>query len=155
MKNWLISKIAGPLGMIVRPILAAIIGVIVGIAYEQMWIGIYQVGWLKFLCEKVIAQLDPAIIQAMTPQAIGGIAAIGAWAWASDWIISRMRGGNEQVQHALNALPNAPNVKVDGIITKDGETTHSVTRLAYEAMYPHDTDTRGGSGIPETRRPIP
>jgi len=155
MKNWLISKIAGPLGMIVRPILAAIIGVIVGIAYEQMWIGIYQVGWLKFLCEKVIAQLDPAIIQAMTPQAIGGIAAIGAWAWASDWIIIRMRGGNEQVQITLNASPNAPNVKEDGIIVKGGETTAAVTWLAYEAMHPDDIATRGGSGIPETRRPIP
>lgn len=154
-KTWLIGKIAGPLGVIVRPIIAAIIGVIVGLLYEQSWIAIYKVGWLKFMAEQVIAALPPEIVQSLTPSAIGGVVALGAWAWASDWIIAKMKSGNRQIQNTLNASPAAPNVVVDGIIVKGGETAASVSRLAYEALYPDDTANRGKDGMPETRKPLP
>jgi hypothetical protein len=41
-KVWLLLQIAGPLGAIIRPIIAATFGVIIAIFYEQIWLGIYK-----------------------------------------------------------------------------------------------------------------
>ena len=155
MKLWLLLQISGPLGIIVRPIIAAVVGVIIGLIYEQVWIGVYKVGWLKFFAERVVAALPADVVQNLTPQAIGAVAAVGAWAGISSWLISQMKAGGRQVQNTLNATPAAQNVKVDGIILKHGETAASISRLAYEALYPADTEDRGGDGMPEIRRPLP
>ena len=155
MKDWLITKIAGPLGVVVTPILATIIGVVVGLLYEQIWDAIDNVGWLIFLVERIIAAIPPDVVAPLTPQAVGATVAVLAWAALSQWVIASLKAGNRQVQHTLNASPSAPNVTVDGIIVRGGETANSVSRLAYEALYPDDTANRGGNGMPETRRPLP
>tara|TARA_R110000868_G_scaffold11688_2_gene57019 strand:+ start:1311 stop:1778 length:468 start_codon:yes stop_codon:yes gene_type:complete len=154
-KNWIMLQIAGPLGAIIRPIIAAILGVIIGLFYEQVWIGIYKVAWLRFFAERVIASLPSDVVHSLTPSAIGAVAAVGAWAGISSWIINQMKSGNRQIQHTLNATPAAANVSVDGIILKHGETAASISRLAYEALYPEDTLNRGGNGMPEIRKPLP
>ena len=155
MKLWLLKQISGPLGVIVRPIIAAVVGVIIALLYEQVWHGLYKVCWLRFFVEKIIASLSPEVVQSLTPQAIGAVVALGAWAWVSDWLISQMKAGNRQVQNTLNATPAAMNVSVDGIILKHGETATSISRLAYEALYPEDTLNRGKDGMPEIRKPLP
>lgn len=151
MKVWLLLQIAGPLGAIIRPIIAATFGVIIAIFYEQIWLGIYKVGWLRFFVERVIAALPPDVVHSLTPPAIGAVVAIGAWAWISNWMINKMKSGNRQIQNALNATPAAANVEVDGIILRNGETAKSVSRLAYDALYPTDENKVG----PEIRRPLP
>jgi len=155
MKLWLLKQVAGPLGVVVRPIIAAIVGVLVGLLYEQAWIAVYKVGWIKFLVERVIGSLPGDVVQSLTPQAIGAVVALGAWALVSDWLIGQMKAGNRQIQNTLNATPAAANVAVDGIILRHGETATSVSRLAYEALYPADSTNRGGDGMPEIRRPLP
>jgi hypothetical protein len=154
-KVWLLLQIAGPLGAIIRPVIAAILGVIIGLLYEQVWLGIYKVGWLKFFAERVIAALPSDVVHSLTPSAIGAVAAVGAWAGISSWLINQMKAGGRQVQNTLNATPAAANVEVDGIILKHGETATSISRLAYEALYPEDTYNRGKDGMPEIRKPLP
>jgi len=157
MKNWLTVQLGGPLGAIIRPILSAIIGTFVGIVYQQIWVGIYQVTWLRVFCEKVIANLDPHVVQSLTPTAIGLTAGTAAWLYLYDWIVSRLKHGNTVIQQAVNASALPVTVKEDGIITKDGETAQAVSRLAYEAIYPEDTQSRGSApqGMPEVRNPLP
>jgi len=155
MKLWILKQVSGPLGVIVRPIIAAIVGVLVGMLYEQAWIAVYKVGWIRFLVERVIYSLAPDVVQSFTPQAIGAVVALGVWAWVSDWLIGQMKAGAVQIQNTLNATPAATNVVVDGIILRHGETATSVSRLAYEALYPADTANRGGDGMPEIRRTLP
>lgn len=153
--DWLLSKIAAPVGVVLRPVLAAIIGTIIGLLYDQAWIAVYKVAWLHFFVDKIIERIDPLTLQALTPQAIGAAASVLAWAWLGDWIIARMRHGNTQVQKAINDSPFPATVKVDGIITKGGETATAISRMAYEAVYPTDTETRPSPGMPEVRRPLP
>lgn len=160
MKEWIIRQIAGPLGFIVRPIISGIVGTIVALTYEQAWIVAYKVKWLHFFAQKVVENMaaseqGAAALAMLTPGAVGGFVALAVWGFAPDWIIAKMRGGGKQVQNTLNASPAAPNVKVDGIIIKGGETAASVSRLAYEKLYPDDTANRGGDGVPETRKPLP
>lgn len=155
MKAKIISIIAGPLGAVVRPVLAAIIGVIVGMIYQQAWIAIYKVAWLKFFAEKVIESIPAETLALLTPQAIGGTVAVAAWLTASDWIIAKLKGGILQMQTAYNAAPNTGSVMPDGLAIRDGETSKAITRLAYEAEFPTDTSTRPSAGVPEIRRPLP
>ena len=155
MKEWLILKLAGPIGGVFKSILAAIIGVFVGVLYEKVWVAVYEVTWLKITVEKIIAAISPEVVASLTPQAVGTTVAVLAWAALSQWIIATLKSGNRQIQNTLNATPAAANVTVDGIILKHGETATSVSRLAYEALYPDDTVNRGGDGVPETRKPLP
>jgi len=155
MKEWIITKVAGPLGMVVRPIIASLIGVIIGLLYEQAWIAVYKVAWLKFLVERVIAGIPPDVLASLTPSAIGTATALALWIFASDWVIQKLRGGIKEIQVNYNANPNTGTVRADGIAIKGGETATAISRLAYEAIYPQDTDTRPSLGVPEIRRPLP
>lgn len=155
MKAWVIKKIAGPLGFVVRPILAAIVGTLVALAYEQAALALEKVAWLQFFIGRVTESLPADVALSLSPGAIGAASALAIWAFASDWIISKLKAGNRQIQNTVNASSAPVSVGVDGIIIKDGETSKAVSRLAYEAMYPDDAANRGGDGMPETRRPLP
>ncbi len=155
MKARLISLIAGPLGIVVKPILAAIIGTLVGLLYQQAWIAVYKVAWLASLTKLVIAQIPPETLALLTPQAIGSAVAVVVWVAASDWIIGSLKGGIRQIQTAYNAAPNTGSVQPDGLAIRNGETATAITRLAYEAEFPGDVATRPSPGVPEIRRPLP
>jgi hypothetical protein len=155
MKAKLISLIAGPLGIVVRPILAAIVGALVALAYKQAWILLYKVAWLASFTKLVIDGIPAETLAMLTPKAIGGAVAVALWLAASDWIIASLKGGVKQIQTAYNAAPNTGSVKPDGLAIRGGETATAISRLAYEAEFPGDLSTRPSPGVPEIRRPLP
>lgn len=155
MKARLIAIIAGPLGVVVKPILAAIIGTLVGLLYQQVWIALYKVAWLAAFTKLVLAQIPAQTLAALTPEAIGGAVALMVWVSASDWIIMSLKGGIRQIQTAYNAAPKTGSVDPDGLAIRNGETATAITRLAYEAEFPGDVATRPSPGVPEIRRPLP
>jgi hypothetical protein len=155
MKAKLITWIAGPLGVVVKPIISAILGTLIGLLYQQAWIAIYKVAWLAALAKLVIAQIPPETLALLTPQAIGGAVAVMVWLAASDWIIASLKGGIHEIQTAYNSAPNTGSVTPDGLAIRNGETAQAITRMAYESLFPTDTTTRAGGDVPELRRPLP
>ena len=99
-----------------------------------------------------MAQIDPSIIQMLTPGAIGSAVALMVWAAASNWIINHLKGGVAQIQTSINKSDFPGVVKVDGLAIQGGETVNAISRMAYEAIYPDDKQT---AGQVETRRPLP
>lgn len=158
MRNWLIGFIGGPLGFPVRGIISAITGTLVGMLYAQAWVEAYKVSWIGSFTKTVVASTDPDVLHMLTPAAIGAVTAAAVWGGISAWIINHLKLGNRSIQQTLNANPAAPDVREDGIITKDGETAKAVqiiSRAAYEAVYLDDTGNRGKDGMPEIRKPLP
>jgi len=153
LKRWLLLKLAGPLGFAVRPILAAMVGVVVAAGYEQAWVVIYKVPLLQRFAEATIDRLDPAFVQAMTPGAVGGAVALLLWGFASDWALGNLRAGNKQVQDSANQSLTVGTVDRDGIIFANGPTAQLVTRIAYESIYPAADPIKPG-GV-DVRRPLP
>ena len=152
MKNWILLRLAGPLGVVIRPVLAAMIGVVVAAIYDQAWIIIYKVAWLKWLAEGTIARLDPAVVQAMTPAAVGTATALILWGFGMDWVMGNIREGTKQVQGDANKSPVPATIRKDGIILPGGETAQLISRMAYETIYPGEKRPRHG---PDIRRPLP
>jgi len=159
LKIWLAKQIAGPFGIVVKPVMSAVFGTLVLIAYTQMQAGIDQVLWLKAFINMVMSAVPAETLSLLTPQAIGTTAAIAFWGLASEWIISQMKGGAKEIQTRYNDSPSTGNIPVDGLILPDGKTVKAmdnvISRVEYEKIYPQDTDTRPGQGVPEVRRPIP
>ena len=153
LKRWLLLKLAGPLGFVVRPILAAMVGVVVAAGYEQAWVVIYKVPLLQRFAEATIDRLDPAFVQAMTPGAVGGAVALLLWGFASDWALGNLRAGNKQVQDAANQSLTTGTVRRDGLILTGGETANLIDRMAYESLYPNAPKPKPGEA--EIRRPLP
>lgn len=139
--------------MLVRPVLAAIIGALVGIAYEALQAGIAQIVWLQFIFERTLKNLPPETVHALSPMSIGSMAAVAAWIYISGRVIGMMRDGTEHVQHTINAAAGPVRVKPDGIITKGGETAAAITRLAYDSLYPEAR--LQDPGETDIRRPLP
>lgn len=155
MKNWILSKLAGPVGVVVRPVIAALVGVLVGLAYEQAGALLHKAAWLGWLTDRTIASLDPSTLAMLTPGSIGAAVSVAVWALLSDWALAKLRGGNREVQTLINSSTAPISVAVDGIITKGGETSTAISRMAYEAIYPPDFGERPSAGAPEIRRPLP
>ncbi len=130
MKLWIANLLTGPIGVIIKPILAAIIGTLVGIGYADAWQWAYHYPWLASFMNQVIASLDPKLVESLTPKAIGFSVAAGVWGFGADWVISRLMSGNKAVQRAVNASDVPVTVAVDGIITKGGETVQAIKAIA-------------------------
>lgn len=152
MKNWILLRLAGPLGFVIRPILAAMIGVLVATAYDQAWMALAKVAWARWLVQGTIERLDPAIMQMLTPSAVGAAVALMLWGFGMDWVMGNIREGTKQVQGDANKSPVPETVKVDGVILPGGETSQLISRLAYETIYPGEERPRHG---PDVRRPLP
>ena len=155
MKEWIISKVAGPLGFIIKPILAGIVGTLVMLFYQQADLAINKVFWLDKLFHLVLKSIPSETLSLLTPQSVGSAAGIAAWMFISTWIINHLKAGNKQIQNTINESPNPLSVKVDGLIVANGETSKAISRLAYEAIYPDEKSNRPVDGEPEVRRPIP
>lgn len=153
MKSKIIAWIAGPLGVVVRPVVAAITGTLVAMAYQQAWDAIYQCAWLASFSRAVLVNIPPDTLALLTPQAIGSAVAVALWLAASDWIIASLKGGILQIQTNYNASPGTGSVNPDGLAIRNGETANAISRLAYEAAYPPISANRPGA--PEIRRPLP
>ncbi len=154
-KEWSISKVAGPLGFVIKPILAAIVSVFVMLIYQQIDAAINKVLWLDSLFHLVVRNIPTDVLSMLTPQAIGGAAGIAAWMGISAWVIEKLKSGNKQIQATINNSPNPLSVKVDGIIVKNGETSQAISRLAYESLFPDEKANRPTEGEAEVRRPLP
>lgn len=137
-KQWVLVKLAGPFGIVFRPIAAAMIGVVVAAIYAQGEEVILRVGWLHHFVDATISRLDPSIIQMLTPSAIGGTVALLLWGFGMDWVGGHLRAGAKQIQDAGNASPVPGTVKRDGIILENGETVKQAKLVSYATLYPGD-----------------
>src|SRR5882757_9076059 len=98
MKPWLAHLITGPVGVVAKPIIAAIIGALVAIIYKQAWDFVYHYQWMANFANQVISALDPSLVKSLTPTAVGVASATAAWGFGADWIISHLMGGNKAIQ---------------------------------------------------------
>lgn len=159
MKLWILKMIGGPVGIVVRPIIAAVIGVLVGLGYQQAEAAIASVVWLSTFLHLVIAALPADILAMLSPKAVGAACAVAIWAATSDWVISALKGGIKQIQTDYNDAPTTGTIKADGLAFKNGQTVQAiggiVDRVAYEKVYPEERNNRPQRGEPEIRRPIP
>ena len=137
-KEWVISQVAGPLGLVIRPVIASILGILIAFLYEQAWTLIKYVDWLYSFSQRVVDGLPQGVIAMLTPQAIGATAAIILWLLVSDWIIYKLKGGIKQIQTTYNDSVVPGTVIVDGLAVKDGETSTAISRLAAKAVVPVD-----------------
>lgn len=152
MKNWILLRLAGPLGFVIRPILAAMIGVLVAAGYDQAWMALAKVAWARWMVQGTIDRLDPAIMQMLTPSAVGAAVALMLWGLGSDWVLGNIRRGVKEVQASANESKVPAMVRKDGIILPGGETAQLISRMAYETIYPGEKRPRHG---PDIRRPLP
>jgi hypothetical protein len=126
MKKWIVSKVAGPLGFVVRPVLAGIIGTLVAIGYEQAGVLVAKIGWLEWFVMRVVVDMPPAVVEQLTPKNVGIVVAGALWVAGSDWVILKLKGGVKELQLEYNAAPGTGSVKVDGIALPGGETVRAV-----------------------------
>jgi hypothetical protein len=76
----------------------------------------------------------------LTPERLGLAAGALFYAGLQEWLNRRQASGIESVQKAANSvLPESQKVKVDGVVTKGGETAKTVQVIAHKS--------RAGGGI--------
>lgn len=137
-KQWALIKLAGPFGFIFRPILSAMVGVIVARIYDQGTMVIFKVPWLHGMFDATLSRVDPAVLASLTPEAVGGAVAVLLWGFGMDWVGGYLRAGSKQVQGAINQSPASENVRLDGVILPGGETVKEARMVSYSTLYPED-----------------
>jgi hypothetical protein len=129
MKRWLILKLAGPAGVLIKPVLASLVGTVIAVIYQHTWHFVYQFEFLRGFADSFIANIDPSALPFLTPKAIGVAVAACTWSALSDWIITHMKAGGKELQTSLKDSPRADSVKIDGIVLRGGPTVQSVRKL--------------------------